>query len=215
MSNSLPFVNSTGALKRLLQSIQTAKTPAKFTYDYMNTEMSVSERAMIPLLKKMGFLNETGIPTEVYKDFRNPDKSKSTMGKAIEKAYEGIYNRNEYIHNAKKAELKSIVASVSGLDHDSKTVESIINTFEALKSYASFEYKNIDESSPSETEANANVNPKPPVGTPSIPEHASQPTTSTGGLNLGYTINLILPETTNIEVFNVIFKSLNENLLRR
>ncbi len=32
-------------------------------------------------------------------------------------------------------------------------------------------------------------------------------------LNLGYTINLNLPETTDIEVFNAIFKSLRANLL--
>jgi hypothetical protein len=36
-----------------------------------------------------------------------------------------------------------------------------------------------------------------------------------GGLRLGYTINLNLPATTEIEVFNAIFKSLRENLLRK
>jgi hypothetical protein len=36
-----------------------------------------------------------------------------------------------------------------------------------------------------------------------------------GGLRLSYTINLNLPATTEIEVFNAIFKSLRENLLRQ
>ena len=35
-----------------------------------------------------------------------------------------------------------------------------------------------------------------------------------GRLGLSYTINLNLPATTEIEVFNAIFKSLRENLLR-
>ena len=35
-----------------------------------------------------------------------------------------------------------------------------------------------------------------------------------GKLGLSYTINLNLPATTEIEVFNAIFKSLRENLLR-
>jgi len=35
------------------------------------------------------------------------------------------------------------------------------------------------------------------------------------GLNLGYTINLHLPATSDIAVFNAIFKSLRENLLSR
>jgi hypothetical protein len=34
------------------------------------------------------------------------------------------------------------------------------------------------------------------------------------GLNLSYTINLNLPPTSDIAVFNAIFKSLKENLLR-
>ena len=34
-------------------------------------------------------------------------------------------------------------------------------------------------------------------------------------LNLSYTINLVLPKTDDIAVFNSIFKSLRENLLRR
>ena len=34
------------------------------------------------------------------------------------------------------------------------------------------------------------------------------------GLNLAYTINLNLPATSDIAVFNAIFKSLKENLLK-
>ena len=34
------------------------------------------------------------------------------------------------------------------------------------------------------------------------------------GLNLSYTINLNLPATSDIAVFNAIFKSLKENLLK-
>lgn len=43
-------------------------------------------------------------------------------------------------------------------------------------------------------------------------EHSSR---GTGlGLNLGYTINLNLPATSDPAVFNAIFKSLKEHLLR-
>ena len=35
------------------------------------------------------------------------------------------------------------------------------------------------------------------------------------GLNLSYTINLNLPETSDVEVFNAIFRSLKDNLLKR
>jgi len=35
------------------------------------------------------------------------------------------------------------------------------------------------------------------------------------GINLSYTINLHLPSTSEIEVFNAIFKSLKEHLLQK
>jgi hypothetical protein len=41
-----------------------------------------------------------------------------------------------------------------------------------------------------------------------------RPPTVNGGLNLSYTINLNLPETSDVEVFNAIFRSLKDNLLR-
>jgi hypothetical protein len=39
-------------------------------------------------------------------------------------------------------------------------------------------------------------------------------TVQSNGLNLSYTINLNLPETSDVEVFNAIFRSLKENLLK-
>jgi len=211
MSNPLPYVNSTGALKRLLEAIQKAKTPANFSYDFMKTEMGITERSMLALLRRMNFIDQSGVPTELYKDFRNPSKSKNAMGRAIEIAFDSLYKRNEYIHNSKKDDLKSAIASVTGNDHDSKAVESTVNTFEALKSFAAFDYKNLiddkGEEDPTDPPAKA---PEPQFQPPHPGQHSQNV-----GLNLGYTINLILPETTNIEVFNAIFKSLNENLLRK
>jgi hypothetical protein len=46
-----------------------------------------------------------------------------------------------------------------------------------------------------------------------VPRAATHRETA-AGLNLSYTINLNLPETSDVEVFNAIFKSLKENLLK-
>ena len=50
------------------------------------------------------------------------------------------------------------------------------------------------------------------VDAPKLREVATS-TTGQVGFNVSYTINLNLPETTNPDVFNAIFKSLKENLL--
>jgi hypothetical protein len=55
-----------------------------------------------------------------------------------------------------------------------------------------------------------------PVTTPAAqPETPPKPERLRAiGMNLGYTINLNLPATTDVAVFNAIFKSLKEHLLR-
>jgi len=182
----------------------------------MKNEMNVTERSMLSLLRKMNFIDASGVPTELYKDFRNPSKSKNTMGKAIEIAFAPLYQRNEYIHKAKREDLRSTIASVTGNDHDSKAVESTIGTFEALKTFAAFDFKNLDHEESDEPGQNQKK-PEPPAAPIAPVAETLSPQHQNLGLSLGlgYTINLILPETTDIEVFNSIFKSLNENLLRR
>ena len=87
------------------------------------------------------------------------------------------------------------------------------NTFNALKKLADFESAEDVE----EPEA-PGVSDKSQAG-----EAVQLPVRSSAranedqveGINLSYTINLNLPTTTDIEVFNAIFKSLRDHLLQK
>jgi hypothetical protein len=53
-----PYVNAYGNLSKLFAGIKNASVPPKFTHDFMTTALglkSTSYRAMIPLLKRLGF----------------------------------------------------------------------------------------------------------------------------------------------------------------
>lgn len=206
MSTALPYVNSTGALKRLFLKIKEAPTPERFNYDYLSTELGVSERAMIPLLKKLGLLGDDGKPTQLYRDFRNPDLSGSAMAKAIKIAYEPLYRRNEFAHSLSRDKLLQVIVDITGKDHDSAATKATYTTFDVLRSEADFKAQvSTLEKKPEE----ANPTPPPEQKEPKLPMRNGNV-----GLNLGYTVNLNLPETTNIEVYNAIFKSLNEHFLK-
>jgi Family of unknown function (DUF5343) len=78
MAESLPYILNTGTLKKALEKIGAAATPERFTADYLAETLGMrggTARTVIPFLKKMGFLNETGVPTDLYKQFRNPSQS--------------------------------------------------------------------------------------------------------------------------------------------
>ena len=91
------------------------------------------------------------------------------------------------------------------LDRIQSAPKLIMNCINILKSFADFDA----------TTATAVVNPTDET----LSTHATEsplPTLeqSSGlGMNLSYTINLNLPATSDIAVFNSIFKSLRENLL--
>jgi len=138
MSN-VPYVNSTGKLRELLEKIKEAQTPTTFTHDFLNTKFGISERAMIPLLKRLEFLDQNGVPTQIYKDFRNPNQTKNIMAKAIKIGFQDLYAMNEYVESLNDKKLQDLIAQVTESDHDSTVVGATKRTFKILKGFASFD----------------------------------------------------------------------------
>lgn len=205
-----PFMNGYGTATRILNKIREAQTPDRFTQDFLSTKLGFpggTARPFIPLAKRIGLLESDGSPTDLYKRFRNPAQSKSAIAAAIRRGYSQLYERNEYAHDLDKKKLEGLIVEITGLKQGHATVRAIVGTFEALKALADF--SRVD-SSPSGT-ANRNEERKSKetaeVGRPYADEDVR--------LNLSYTINLVLPKTDDVAVFNAIFKSLRENLLRK
>lgn len=198
-----PYMNATGLTKKILDKIKEAATPDRFTQDFLNTKLGFSggsANAFIPLAKRIGLLASDGTPTELYKQFRNSKTSKMAIAKAVKHGYSDLYTRNEYVHSLNKTELKGLVMEATGLEKNNQIIQTIVNTFEALKGFADFETKE-------ELEIGEETRPKPPA----VDEEAGEEFK----LNLSYTINLVLPKTDDVAVFSAIFKSLKDNLLRK
>jgi hypothetical protein len=202
-----PFLNATGLVTKILDKIIEASQPERFTQDFLATKLGFSggsARPMISLLKKLGFIASDGTPTPLYGQFRNPENRGAAMAQALRSAYKEIYDRNQYAHDLPREKFKNLVVEITGLEPDNQMVSAIVGTFQNLKAYA-----NWDQPAPT---GNGKVTVlENPTVTPSTPPPAAQ---NSSGLNLSYTINLNLPETTDVEVFNAIFRSLKENLLK-
>jgi hypothetical protein len=205
-----PYVNATGTLKSVFDKIKEAATPPRFTQDYIVTKLGFSKSgstlAMIPFLKKIGFIGSDGIPTEIYEKFRSPNEKNSglALAKAIKIGYSELYERNEYFHNLNKIELKNFLIEVTGADPKSRSIVSLVNTIEILKSMAVFDV----------VEDKKETSPKLTVEKETKPSYSASPNKEKDlGFNISYTINLNLPETSDITVFDAIFKSLKEHIL--
>lgn len=205
--SKVPYLQAHGNIKKALDKITNATVPPKFTQDFLATTLDMpggGARPVIKFLKRAGFLASDSTPTDLYKQFRNQSQRGAAAAQGLRNAYAELYVANEYVHNANDKDLKGLIVQVTGLEQDSKLVPAMVGSFKALKEYADFEAGGVELDQQPQNENNGNNGDyqRPPL---SIPAH--------GGLQLGYTINLNLPATTDIAVFNAIFKSLREHLL--
>lgn len=202
---SLPYIASPGSVKTCLERLQQASVPSRVTGDFVQTVLNIkggTGTALVPFLKKIGFVSSDGTPTDFYKSFRNPSLAKKTMADAIKLSYADLGSVNEYFYELNDSELKSLIIQVTGQKKEDSTVKLIFSTLKNLIFFADFSLNNTTETQIVSKETEAHTEDSYTSYKESI------------GMNLSYTINLNLPATNDQSVFNAIFKSLRENLLR-
>jgi Family of unknown function (DUF5343) len=204
------YLLSTKNLNDILNKIVEGVAPPKFTTEHLKSLgfASSSDRSIIPLLKDLGFLAADGTPTARYQDYRNRSRSKAVMAEALRDAYEDVFHIREVPTPADRDAVKGLFKS----KHNStdRVAELQAMTFFALLPMADLKAKPSGPKVPDsikrevadgETGDGAKGGDQPP---PSLRQLTTE---------LHYTIQVHLPATKEIEVYNAIFRSLRENLL--
>ena len=195
-------INNTGSLAKMFDSIKTAGVPDRVTTEFLKTIglKSSNDRPIIPVLKGIGFLDANGKPTELYKAYRSHDGGK-VLASALHNAYSDIFLANTKAQGLSLDKLKGIIASKT--TKGDAIVERIARTFQALA-------KSADWSEATEV---------PEISVEPEQKELERPCNTSTTANLAktpsfhYNLEIHLPTTTDITVYNAIFKSLKENLL--
>ena len=211
-SEKPPYVTTPGTLAKALGRLKQAATPPRFTQDFVKSKLLLkggNAAMVIPYLKKIGFLASDGTPTDIYARFRNPSESGRAMAAALRNGYKSLFEINEKAHQLKDEELKGLIVQVTGQTKGDTVTKLIFACFKILKERAAFEREGAliphpQKEAGEEDDETSAAAPAPPA----VPQAGGI------GMNLSYTINLNLPATTDIAVFNAIFQSLRRNLLR-
>lgn len=208
---SLPYITAPGNIDRALNGIKAAAVPPRVSQDFVKTILKIpggSGDQVTAFLKKLGFANPDGSPNEAYRRFRNPTTSERTMAAAIKKAYAPLAVRNEFFFKLNDNDLLGLVVEETGGAHDANPVKLIVNCIKHLKEFADFT-EGDEETGRSETRREETE-----VVLANALSREGDRQQKNLGINLGYTINLNLPATSDPAVFDAIFKSLKEHLLR-
>lgn len=210
---NLPYLTAPGNVSKAFNAIIVVATPQKVTQDFVKEMLKIpgsSGNQISRFLKKLGMANQDGTPTDTYKRFRNENTRGAAEAAALRHAYAPLFQRNEYTHTLSEAKLKGLIIEETGADANSSTVRCTLKCIQAINSFAKHEAV-AEETKKSEQE---NLNPTAVDELGVEPSNLRTEENRGVGMNLSYTINLNLPATSDIAVFNAIFKSLKENLLR-
>ncbi len=210
--SSLPYISSPGNIEKALKGIKAAAVPERVSQDFVKTVLKIpggSGDQMTTYLRKLNFARSDGTPTETYTKFRNPTTSGQALAASIRHAYARLYVRNEFMHKLPESDLQGLIVEETGQAQDSLSVKRMLGCILTLRKDADFGI--AQEIRDSTQDIHSETTPKRHQDYAPTPE---RPTIGSVGLNLGYTININLPATTDQAVFNAIFKNLKENLLR-
>ena len=204
------YLSSVKNLPNIMTQITEGTAPKKFTTDHLKSIgfKSSNDRAILAVLKELGFLTDDGVPTQRYLDYRDQSRSELVMAEALREAYEEIFHINERPTDKDRNTIEGMFKSEHNVSNSVARRQA--STFFALLKLADLDSDNL--SSPITNEDMVLPAEKSDTDSKNERELAEtgRPVTD---LNLRYNVEVHLPATKDIEVYTAIFKSIKENLL--
>jgi len=116
-----PYTVEPQALRRLLIEIPKRPKPPKVsrgTLQSWNVSKSNNSGQMIGVLKKLGLLNATGEPTDLYTEFMKTGVGPSVLAQRIRDVYRVLFENSHAPQNETNEELKKLFNIHSGGGED-------------------------------------------------------------------------------------------------
>jgi hypothetical protein len=204
--SEIPYTSLTGKIKAYFDKFREAGIPPKVNNPWLNSLgfKSGNDYYIVGVLKYIKFIDSSGVPTDFWRQFKDPSKSKAVMAQAIKQGYGELFATYSDASKRSRDEIYAVFSSKSG--KAKTTVDYMVNTFVNLCQLADFEAPSVLLAQPSAT----------PSPTPAVPTQitgAKLPITPEGGVRLDVSIRIELPVTQDADVYDKIFKSLKKYLL--
>lgn len=197
-------------LEAFLNALTNAQAPQKFTLKFLEQLgfKSTNDRLFIAMLKALHFIDSNGTPTEQYYNFIDQTQSRYILAEAIQQAYSDLFTINKKAHELSVSEIKNKLKTITQGSKSDNVLGYMANTFVALCKYANFNKADIVISHQENVEQVASE-------TEYVPQNSmfSGVTNKNITTEMHYNIQIHLPETRDMTVYDAIFKSLKEHLL--
>lgn len=208
---SLPTSYMTGSFTKIPQyfdTMLTAKAPEKFTTKFMADLgfTSSNDRQFVNVLKAIGFLDDSGTPTERYFKFLDQSCAKRMVAEGIREAYSNLFALNTSAQKMTKEEVIGKFKTLTNGSKENATISYMASTFINLCEYA-------DWSEPSNSVPTAEVQiPSDIHKNYQDGEDSQQVLINNKSFDLNYDIHIHLPATRDQAVYDALFASLAKHI---
>jgi hypothetical protein len=197
------YLTSAKNFPDFLAAIQKAPAPPRVTVEFLRSLgfKSTNDRAFIGVLKGLGLTDQSGVPTQAYRDYRDTTAAKRVLARQIKVAYKGLFATDEHAEALSANQLKGRLSTLT--NKDAGVVQKMVTTFTTLVAQADF----TDAESLQDIEAEEERAIDSPAGVASAARQQAAP-----AFTFSHVIFINLPATTDVAVYDAIFKSLRENI---
>ncbi|MDH5695944.1 MAG: DUF5343 domain-containing protein [Dehalococcoidia bacterium] len=182
-------------VKRFFQTIQDVGTPPKLTTKYLPTIgfKSANDRYLIGVAKYLGFVDNSGIPTKKWNEYKNKDKAKQVMASAIKTAYAELFATYPDAEKRDDTTLQNYFAS-KHTEVGARVAQYMVQTFKNLCEFADFGAAVVTEPT------------APAIGETGKTVAGVRPVT------VNINIQLSLPATEDASIYDNLFAALKKHL---
>jgi len=195
--SEIPYTPLAGKIQEYFSKFQEVGIPDKVNKEWLKSIgfSSGNDYYIIRVLKAIKFLDETNVPSEFWRRYKDPTQSRTVLAEAIRTGYSDLFKTYEDAHRKDREALYAYFMSKTG--KAKATVDLMVNTFANLCQLADFEALPLMPEKPEKLEK-PEISVKPTKGV--IPE-------------IHINIQLHLPPTDDPSVYENLFKSLKKHLL--
>ena len=204
------YLQTTNNLQSIINSVVSAKAPDRFTNKFLEDLgfKSSNDRLYIGLFKALGLLDDNSAPTTRYHQLLDQAETGKVLAVGIQEAYADLFALRKDAQKLTIDEVKGKLKTLTQGQKSDNIINLMANTFKALCDIADWSVQSTPNGVPAIVEAPLN---KEAYATQE--QDNGNPSGTQGRMNLHYNIQIHLPETTNMAVYDAIFQSLKKHLM--
>lgn len=210
-----PYASNPARVKQFFQTIQSVGVPPKLTTVFLESIgfKSKNDRAIIPIVRAVGFVDASGAPTEHWRNYRNKERSGALMAESVRSAYRDLFTTFPDAQRRDNDVLRNFFSTHTSVGEGG--LRFIVGTFKALTELGDFD---SDSSSEDRDDGSSSSSSAAAGPAHSGQEHGARKTRvllaeSGGSVTLNINVQLQIPDTNNPETYENFFASMKRHLL--